>query len=144
MLPTLLAPFAHHLLAFLLIALLAAELTLVRPDMSPADRRLIGRVDAAYGLVALALLVIGLWRVASLEKGLEFYMTSVWFWVKIGAFLLVGLFSIAPTLRFRIWGRLGDATPDPTEVHQVRRWLKAQATLLPVIPAAAALMARGY
>ncbi len=144
MLPSVLAASAHHILAFLLIALLATELALVRPGMTPADRRLLGRVDAVYGLVALALLLIGFWRVSSFEKGNEFYFASLWFWVKIAAFLLVGLLSIPPTLRFRAWGRMGDLSPDPADVWQVRRWMRAQALVLPVIPVAAALMARGY
>jgi putative membrane protein len=144
MLPSALAASIHHLLAFLLVAILATELRLVRPGMSLADRRLVGKVDALYGLVALALLIIGFARVYAFEKGAEFYLDSTWFQIKITTFLLVGLFSLPPTLRFRRWGRMGDTLPDEADIRRTRGWMKAQAALLPVIPVAAALMARGY
>jgi putative membrane protein len=144
MFPSTLAAVAHHLLAFALIAILATEIALVRPGMSQADRRRLGPVDAAYGLVALAVLVIGLARAYSFEKGLEFYLTSTWFWVKIGAFLLAGLLSIPPTLRFRAWGKMGDALPAAEDIRAIRRWMLAQAAILLIVPPAAALMARGY
>jgi putative membrane protein len=144
MLPTTIAASAHHLLAFLLIAILATELTLVRPGMTQADRRIVGRVDAAYGLVALVLLIVGLARVWEFEKGWEFYAASVWFWIKISAFLLVGLLSLPPTLRFRAWGKMGDTLPSSADIRRVQTWMHAQAALLLVIPVAAAAMARGY
>jgi putative membrane protein len=144
MIPTILGASAHHILAFLLIAILTAELTLVRPGMTLADRRMVGRIDAAYGLVALALLAMGLWRVYNLEKGWEFYLASPWFWVKLGAFLLVGALSVPPTLAFLTWGKRGEVLPSPAEIRRVRHWMHAQAALLLVIPVAAALMARGY
>lgn len=144
MLPSILAASAHHILAFLLIAILATEWTLVRPGMSLADRRLVARIDAVYGLVALVLLIVGLSRAWSFEKGWDFYTDSPWFWIKIGAFLLVALLSVPPTLRFRAWTRLGDSLPEAADIRAVRAWIHAQAALLAVIPVAAALMARGY
>jgi putative membrane protein len=144
MLPTILAASAHHILAFLLIAILAVELTLVRPGMTQADRRMVGRVDAAYGLVALALLLMGLWRAYAFEKGLGFYIESPWFLLKLGTFVLVALLSVPPTLAFRAWGKRGDSLPSPQEIRRTRNWMHAQAALLLIIPVAAALMARGY
>jgi putative membrane protein len=144
MFPSTLAAISHHILAFLLIAILATEIALVRPGMSLADRRLLGLVDTAYGLVALAVLLVGLARAYSFEKGLDFYLTSTWFWVKLGAFVLAGLLSVPPTLRFRAWGRMGEALPAPQDIRAIRRWMLAQAALLLIVPTAAALMARGY
>lgn len=144
MLTTILAASAHHLLAFLLVALLAGEIALARPGMTLPDRRALGRLDAAYGLVALLLLTVGLWRAAAFEKGLDTYLASPWFWIKLGAFLTVALLSLPPTLRFRAWGKRGDQLPAPAEIATVRRWLWAELALLAVVPIAAALMARGY
>jgi putative membrane protein len=144
MIPTILGASAHHILAFLLVAILAVELTLVRQGMSLADRRIVSRVDAGYGLVALALLAMGLWRAYALEKGWEFYLSSPWFWLKLGIFFAVAGLSVPPTLAFRAWGKRGDALPSPPEIQRARNWMHAQAALLLVIPVAAALMARGY
>lgn len=141
--PTLAAA-VHHLLAFTLIALLTVELSLVRPVMSLADRKRLGRIDGLYGGVALALLLIGVWRASAFEKGMEYYLSSPAFLLKIGAFLLVAGLSLPPTLTFRAWGRRGDALPAPAEIAAVRRWLVAEALVLAIIPLAAAAMARGY
>jgi putative membrane protein len=145
MLPTLLAASAHHILAVTLVGILAAELALVsRKALTPEDSRFLTRIDLVYGLVALALLLIGLWRAYAFEKGLEFYLTSPWFWLKLGSFLLVALLSIPPTLRFRAWARPDAPLPGPEAIAGVRRWVMAEAALLLLIPVAAALMARGY
>jgi putative membrane protein len=64
--------------------------------------------------------------------------------VKLGAFVLAGLLSVPPTLRFRAWGRMGDTLPAPEDIRAIRRWKLAQAAVLLIVPTAAALMARGY
>jgi putative membrane protein len=139
-----LAAMAHHILAFLLIGILAAEMALVRSGMTIADRNRLGQIDLAYGLVALFVLIIGLLRAYQFEKGLDFYLSSTWFWVKLGAFLTAGLLSIPPTLRFRAWGKLGDALPSQVDIQAVQRWIYAEFALLVLVPTSAALMARGY
>lgn len=97
-----------------------------------------------YGGAALALLVIGFWRAAAFEKGMEYYLSSPAFLLKIGASLVVAGLSLPPTLTFRAWGRRGDTLPAPVEIATVRRWLWAEAVVLALLPVAAAAMARGY
>ena len=76
--------------------------------MSLAEIRRIQRVDLAYGISAGLLLLVGLLRVFFFEKGVNFYMNNPFFWVKMIAFLLVGLLSIDPTIRYIRWnGRFG-------------------------------------
>ena len=50
---------AHHLALIVLVSALAAETVLLRPGLSAADVRRLARVDALYGLAALALLGFG-------------------------------------------------------------------------------------
>ena len=56
---------AHHLLIFLLAGILAFEIGVIRLTMIGADINRVGRVDAWYGILALAIVVTGLSRTAN-------------------------------------------------------------------------------
>jgi len=139
----------HHVLIFALMAALAAELVLVRPDLTAPLIARISRIDGAYGAISLAVFVIGGCRVVWGVKGWEAYSGNVWFWHKMAAFVIVGLLSIMPTVRFVRWRKA--AASDPTfavpdsEVKYVRRFMHAEAGIFLLIPIFAAAMARyGY
>jgi putative membrane protein len=138
----------HHLIVFGIAAALAAELALMRPAaMSPQTVRLLGRFDAAYGIMALAILVVGFLRVQFGAKGPDFYMHNPVFWAKIGAFAAVGLISIRPTLRILAWQKLAKAdaafVPALDEVNALRRTMLLEIHVFALIPIFAAMMARG-
>lgn len=138
----------HHLIVFGIASVLAAELALMRPAaMSPQTVRLLGRFDAAYGLLALAILVVGFLRVKFGVKGAGFYMHNPMFWAKIGAFAAVGLISIKPTLRILAWQKLARAdaafVPALDEVGLLRRTMLLEIHVFALIPIFAAMMARG-
>lgn len=137
---------AHHLLVFAIAAFLAAELALVRVPLSGATLRRITAIDAAYGIAAVLVLIVGFGRVFSGPKGADYFLGNAWFWAKIGALVAVGLLSILPTMRFIAWRRLAEATPGTpiadAEVVSVRRFILAEAIVFPAIPLFAAAMAR--
>ena len=138
----------HHLIVFGIASVLAAELALMRPAaMSPQTVRLLGRFDAAYGVMALAILVVGFLRVKYGAKGAGFYMHNPMFWAKIGAFAVVGLISVRPTLRILAWQKLAKAdavfVPPQDEVGAVRRQMLLEIHVFALIPIFAAMMARG-
>lgn len=138
----------HHLIVFGIAAVLAAELALMRPAaMSPHTVRLLGRFDAAYGALAVAILVVGFSRVWFGAKGPDFYLHNHAFWAKVGAFAVVGLLSIKPTLRILAWQKALKAdpafTPAAAELTATRRTMLAEIHVFALIPIAAALMARG-
>ena len=138
----------HHLIVFGLAAVLAAELALMRPAaMSPPTVKLLGRFDAAYGMLALAILAAGFIRVWYGARGPDFYLHNHAFWAKIAAFAVVGLISIKPTLRITAWQktRKADAAfmPPLEEVGKLRRWLLIEIHVFALIPIFAAAMARG-
>lgn len=139
---------AHHLLVFSLAAIIAAELATVRTGMSGASLRRLGTVDLFYGAIAGGVLVVGFLRVFFGAKGPTAYLPNPVFWAKIGVFALVGLLSVPPTLRILRWGRQARIdpafSPPEIDVRHVRRFLIAEAALFSLIPALAAVMARGY
>lgn len=137
----------HHLIVFGLAAVLAAELALMRPAaMSPQTVKLLGRFDAAYGLLALAILAAGAIRVWYGAKGPDFYLHNHAFWAKIAAFAVVGLISIKPTLRIAAWKKAlqADAAfmPPLEEVGKLRKTLLIEIHVFALIPIFAAMMAR--
>ena len=147
MVPTAFMAFLHHLLAFTLVACIAYEFLAFRRGLTIEEARRIQRVDMVYGISAGLLLVIGLLRVFSFEKGVNFYINNPFFWVKMAAFALVALMSIDPTIRFVRWNRsLKDGQlPEITEAEFKRTRLLLHLELggIVIILLAAAMMARG-
>ena len=138
----------HHLLVFALLAVIVAELALVAAAFAPTRIRLLASLDGSLGALAGAILIVGFLRVYFGGKGAEFYLHSGFFWAKLGAFAAVSLLSITPTLRFLAWRRALARDPgfSPAEgdVGRVRRFLKLELLLFPLIPIFAAAMALGY
>ncbi len=137
---------AHHLLIFLLAAVLTAEIVVVRPAISSGAIELVARVDGAYGAIAGLILVVGIGRVFLSPKGAGYYLTNVWFWLKMAAFLITGLLSIGPTRQLILWRRRAAAdpgfTPPASEVIAARRFMWSEVVAFAFIPAFAAVMAR--
>ncbi|HEY5810998.1 MAG TPA: DUF2214 family protein [Povalibacter sp.] len=139
--------FLHHAAAFVLFGALMAELVLTRSELTLTSARSLLRMDAAYGMSAMLLVVIGFLRVFYTEKGSAYYFGSVPFLVKISLFVIVGLLSIGPTREFLSWRqslrqRQLPALTD-SKRKSLRRTIHIELTLLLIIMLCAALMARG-
>jgi putative membrane protein len=138
----------HHLAIFTLAATLAAELAILTIDINTKAIGRLARIDMVYGLSAMAVVIAGIARVIWGAKGYEYYLANHIFWTKMALFLIVGLLSIAPTVRYLAWARRlrGDAAfrPETSEVARMRAYLWAEAAFFLAIPVAAAAMARGY
>ena len=139
--------FLHHLFAFTLVACVVYEFIAFRKGLTIDEVRRIQRVDLFYGISAGLLLIVGLLRVFFFEKGAAFYSQSPFFWVKMGTFLIVGLLSIDPTIRYIRWNKAinENKTPEVSdkEFKRTRAILWLELIGLVVIILAAAFMARG-
>lgn len=133
---------AHHLAVFALLAIIATEWGLVRPGLDASARQRLARVDRVYGILAGAVLLIGLARLEFGAKGWGFYTDNPFFWAKLASFAAVGLLSIGPTRRYLRWAKHDDA-PEESDIMAARRGLQLQLAVFPLIPICAALMARG-
>src|SRR5574341_1588727 len=139
--------FLHHLFAFTLVASVVYEFIAYRKGMSMEEAQRIQRADLIYGISAGLLLVVGLLRVFFFEKGLNFYIHSPFFWVKMGTFLVVALLSIDPTIRYLRWNKTLKEHRAPEiqeqEFQRTRLLLTLEVIGLGIILFAAAWMARG-
>jgi putative membrane protein len=114
----------HHLLAFALVGLVMAEWAVLRSAVSVESVRFLPKLDAAYGIVALLLLIVGALRVTYGIKGYAFYTGNPVFWLKVAFFAATGLLSIIPTITFIRWARglkASGALPDPAQWTRMRR-----------------------
>jgi putative membrane protein len=138
----------HHLLIFALAAVLAFEIGAIKTGISGADAARAGKVDVWYGILAALIIVVGFSRAVFGAKGWEYYSHNHFFWAKMGAFLIVGLLSIQPTMALIRWRRAfaHDASfvPVAGQVRTVRRFLWLEVFFFALIPVFAAAMARGY
>lgn len=139
--------FLHHGAAFVIFAVLTVELVLMRGELSLVSARSLLRMDAAYGISALLLLIVGFMRVFYTEKGATYYFHSAPFIIKLILFAIVGVISIYPTRQFLSWRSAlrKQQVPvlDPSRRRTVRMIIHAELTLLLLIMLCAALMARG-
>jgi putative membrane protein len=136
----------HHLLVFGLVAMLVAEAVLLRGPLTADTIPRIAKLDGGYGACAGLLLVVGLSRVFLGVKGEDFYLHNPYFHAKVGAFVLVGLLSILPTVKFLRWRKAQRTqpafVPAAADLAKLRTVLRVELALVAVIFVLAAAMAR--
>ncbi len=139
--------YAHFLAILMMATFLASEAALCRKEwMNAAVVERLARVDLIYGLSALAVLATGVARVVWGMKGAAWYGPQPLLHAKVTLFVVIGLLSIAPTMRFLRWRKTLRATgalPDEAAIRSTRRLVMIEAHLLAVIPLLAVFLARG-
>ncbi len=137
----------HFLLIFTLVAILAAQSSLIRPGMTASNLYLAAYLDRAYGASAVLLLGVGFSRVLWGAKGSPFYLSNPLFWTKIGLFMAVAVLSIPPTIQLIRWSKHThlhkDFRPPDEQIRRIQRWLYAEWMMVLFIPFLASAMARG-
>ena len=136
----------HHLSAFTLTACLAYEYIAFSKALTVEEARRIQRVDLCYGISAGLLVAVGLLRVFFFEKGAPFYAANLMFWIKMALFVIVGLLSIYPTIRYIKWNPILAENKSPSisdkEYKNIRFLLSLEMIGLVLILFAAPAMAR--
>lgn len=139
--------FLHFVAAFGIAAVVFLEWQTMSPAPTLAEARRLQACDRWYGVFATLVLVVGFVRVLYVEKGREFYFGNPVFHAKLGLFVLVGLLSIYPTVRFVKWRaqtRQGAAPAVSKREHDlIMLMLRGQMLGLLGILLCASLMARG-
>ena len=137
----------HHLFAFTVTTCIIYELVAYRQGLTVEEARRIQRVDLAYGISAGLLILVGLLRVFYFEKGAGFYIQNPVYWTKMGLFVIVGLLSIYPTVRFIKWNAIlkEDKAPEirEDEYKRIRLLLWLEGAGIVLILFAAPMVARG-
>ena len=139
--------FLHFVAVFGIFATLFLEWQTMSPAPTFAEARRIQVCDRWYGIFAGVVLVVGFLRVFYFEKGHAYYEASVFFHAKLGLFILAGLLSIYPTIRFLKWRRETRQGQPPViaagEYQRIMLLLRLELALLLGAALCASLMARG-
>jgi putative membrane protein len=139
--------YLHFSALFVLVAFLGAQVFLLRAQPGAATIAMLSRSDVGYFVAAILVLATGLGRLFFGIKGAGFYAGNPLLYVKLVLFLVIGLVSIKPTLRYIRWRKTLAAqpgfTPPAAEVTSARRVVMLELHLLALIPLAAVFMARG-
>jgi putative membrane protein len=139
--------FLHFTAVFGIFVTVFYEFLALSESPTLADARKIQVCDRMYGIFATVLLVVGFLRVLYFEKGREFYFSNPFFHAKLTFFVLVGLVSIYPTIRFIKWGAQTKLGQPPMlaagEYRKIRMALHIELVLLLGAALCASLMARG-
>lgn len=137
----------HYLGIMLLTATLLVEWLALRSTITREVLDRLVRIDILYGISAVVILVTGFLRITTAYgKGPVFYMQSMAFHTKVGLFILIGLISIVPTVRFIRWRKAAMANgslPDAAAVSGTRKLVLVELHILFLLPFLAAIMARG-
>jgi putative membrane protein len=139
----LLLAIVHHVLVFGIFGILFAEFMALRPDTNNATAMRVASIDLWYGVLAVAIIIIGFCRAIFAAKGWAYYSHNAFFWAKIASFAGIGLLSVRPTIAFIRWRESGVA-PDDAAIRVVRGYLHGELAIFALLPIFAAAMARGY
>ena len=138
--------FIHFAAVFVIFGTVLFELVTMSRTPSLADAQRIQACDRWYGISAVVVLVAGVLRVLYFEKGVAYYGHSPFFHAKMTLFVIVGLLSIYPTVRFIKWRaqtRQGQApVVSEEEYKRIVLILRAELVLLLGVALCASLMAR--
>jgi putative membrane protein len=139
--------FLHFVAVFGIVATIFMEWQTMSRTPTVIEAKRIQICDRWYGIFSAWVLIVGFLRVFYFEKGQSFYFANPFFHAKLGLFVVIGLLSIYPTIRFLKWRTSLAAGTPPAVTEQEYKWimlaLRAELLLLLGMALCAALMARG-
>lgn len=142
-----LIPYLHYISIMALMGSLISEHLILKPRLSAQQIRSLAGIDFVYGISAILVLVTGLLRWFVYGKGSEFYLSNPLFHTKLTLFVILGVLSIFPTVKFLKWRKQVKKGEDPTiEEKTVKRllmYIRIELLLVAVMPLLAVMIARG-
>jgi putative membrane protein len=135
--------YIHFISIFAIVGSLVSEHMLLQKELTRAQLARLAKIDAVYGIAAIALLAAGLtlW-LGSYGKPAVVYSKNWIFHTKISLFVIIGLLSIYPTVFF-LKNRKGNPEEKVQVPSVVFMMLRLELLLLFIIPLLAGLMSRG-
>ncbi|HLX24498.1 MAG TPA: DUF2214 family protein [Usitatibacter sp.] len=139
--------YLHFISIFVLFGYLIVETVAIRSTLDAEAVRRLARSDIIYFGAAMAVLATGFLRLAFGAKGPDYYLSWWPIYAKLGAFVVIAMISVMPTLAFIRWRRMVANDPSwqvpPEEQRKMRRLIAIELHLAAVIPVFAVIMARG-
>lgn len=142
-----LLPYLHYIAIMTLMGSLIAEHLLLKPGIRGAQIKSLAGIDFIYGIAAILVLATGLLRWFVYGKGSEFYVSNPLFHIKLTLFVILGILSIFPTVKFLKWRKQVRSGNEPEiaekTVKRLLLYIRIELLLLVIIPLLAVMIARG-
>lgn len=142
-----LIPYLHYISIMVLMGSLISEHVVLKPGISAKQIKSLGTIDTIYGISAIVVLATGLLRWFVYGKGSDYYLSNPIFHTKLTLFVIMGILSIIPTVRFMKWNRrlkAGERVEiDDLSAKKMLRYIRIELLLIAIIPLLAVMMARG-
>lgn len=133
--------YIHFIGIILLASMLVTENVLMSRKLDGGNLKKLVRIDSLYGLGAIITFSAGLALWLWVGKPKAFYSANPVFHAKMGAFVLMALLSILPTLFImRNRNKINEVIDIPVYILVIKR---VELAFLLAIPLLAVLMARG-
>ncbi len=142
-----LVAYIHYLCILLCIGSLLFERLTLQIDLNRSGVISIIIADIIYGLAGVMLIITGILRVRYFGQGADFYIHNPLFWVKVAAYISVGLLSLYPTITYILWAIPISKNNLPTLtsklISRFRLIINVELVGFCLIPLVATLMTRG-
>jgi putative membrane protein len=140
-------PYLHILSVMTLMGALITEHLVLKPGIGKPQIIQLAQIDLIYTLSVVVALATGLLRWFVYGKGNVFYLSNPVFHTKLTLFIILGLLSVFPTVRFIKWRkqvRSGDV-PVITDksVNKLLIYIRLELLIVALIPLLAVMTARG-
>lgn len=142
-----LIPYLHYIGIMALMGALISEHLILKPSINKEQIKSLATIDLIYGLAAIIVLATGLLRWFVYGKGYDFYMSTPLFHIKLTLFIILGILSIFPSIKFYKWNKQVKRNEELkiTEkgVKKLLMFIRIELLIITIIPLLAVLIARG-
>ncbi|GAB4326655.1 MAG: DUF2214 family protein [Bacteroidales bacterium] len=137
----------HYIAIMTMTGSLFTEYSLLKSGSLRENIKRITVIDLIFGISALVVLATGLLRWFVYGKGADYYLSNYLFHTKLTLFVLLGVLSVVPTIRFLGWRKkyYADDSFEPELKYRKRvmMFIHIEMVILVIIPLLAAMIARG-
>ena len=144
---TIAVTYLHFIGIMVLMGSLISEHLILKPQMTREQIKSLALTDLIYGMSALIVLSTGLLRWFVYGKGSDYYLSNPMFHAKLTLFVILGILSIFPTMKFLKWRKqvINGQEPDLNQksVKKMLMFIRIELLILVIIPLLAVMIARG-
>ncbi len=142
-----LIPYLHYIGIMALMGSLISEHLILKPRMDKDQIKSLGTIDLIYLFAVILVLATGILRWFVYGKGYDFYMSTPLFHIKLTLFIIIGILSIFPTIKFLKWNKQIKRGEEPEITEKVVKkqlmFIRIELLLIAIIPLLAVMIARG-
>lgn len=139
-------PYLHYLGIMAIMGALITEHLLLKPGLTRENIKTLVAIDLLYGISVLVVLTTGLLRWFEYGKGSDYYLSNPFFHSKLTLFVVMGILSVFPTIKFLKWKkqvRKGEIpVTDEKTIKKLLMFIRVELLIVALIPLLGVMVAR--